>query len=367
MTRNVKLVVHAIWIAGLAFSVLALASNSGTGSSYQSLAQIVFACDIELIDEICVVNSDGTGFSQLTDIQSIFADMPDVDNPRASEPLINADGQIVFRCMADSYLELNGNLTRVPGGAQYLCLMNSDGSSFQMIDNVSAILRYNITDSGNVYYTCNDQPFVLNLCRFTIVNGEIKMFENEVPQTPYSNSSIFETNIAYECTFFEPDERLEICIFDAATGETIRLTNNITSDRDPILNEDGLVAYECLSELGRGFLCFASTDGATPVRVPDMRPWLHYSLNNAGQAAAECILDNLQGICFIDQGGQHVERIVDRTVHEELSALSDQGLVAFICNGQNLCSINSDGTGLQQLVDGIALSTTPGIKGIDIQ
>jgi hypothetical protein len=170
--------------------------------------QIAYSCNsawqgvLPSVDNLCVINADGSGQKQLTTLYW-----------KNSDPVINESGQIAFVC----YTPEPDNAP--PGAYTFeseICLVNFDNTLLK------------------------------------------RLTDNEL--TDWEPALNDKNQIVYECTVWDGATlKIEICMVDSVSEEFTRLTSNNTSDDAPTINNAGLIIYQC-GESGQSQICSIQPD-----------------------------------------------------------------------------------------------------------
>jgi len=320
--------------------------------SSTSIAQIAFQCRIgEGAINICLANSDGTGFMQVTQVEKFL------DN---AFPDINDSGHIVYSCR-EKPIEDN------------ICISMTDGRGSRQLTSDPGDARENrspsINDNGIVVYICTDfSPHDSELCMVDSGTGIIEQLTsvNDFRADPIINN---EGQIVYICSN-EDDGVHNVCALDLENREERQLTfassrfgNEDTAN--PSFNDQGLVAYDCADKDRNWNVCIVPFEGGEPVILTqDLHPdgAGSPSINNNNQIAYSCSTsESYSNICIINVDGS---RLLQLTTFEQefwpsWIRMNDSGLIVFDCpfeiaQGEDrICVINSDGSGLRQLLDDV--------------
>jgi hypothetical protein len=331
-----------------------LGYESASQSSNQ-IAQIAFQCADENANEnICLINSDGTGLLVLTD---------DTDGDSRTGnfvPKINSSGRIVYQCQDEAF---NRNI----------CAINSDRTELVQLTNLvlsnGASFRPAINESGRVAYQCdiNDAATRSDVCAIDGDGTDQRTLESGggLDKDPDINNS---DEIAFACGG-EPFV-VNICMINANGSVPIQLTftsnaMGIEEATDPSINDAGDIAYQCIDEHGSANICFIGAGGGETTQLTDAigtglgtLGFFEPSINNSGLIAFTCSDAGFNSnICIINLDGPEMMQItsVKEPQSNHSPDIDNDGQIVFACNENpvrsNVCIINSDGTGFIQLTE----------------
>lgn len=290
--------------------------------------QIVFMCSVNSDDEICVINSDRSGFRKIT------------NNPyiNYSHPIITEMGSVLFECdrlregrrlNICGYTEDQGLQTLAPQNVHELDRnLSSDGSDqlhFNCRENSAGICQVAFNQSGEfgdiqfrgsgksavanqtgtiVFLCLNSDNSVNELC--VQKNGESKLINLKISVNLPSQMSIDINNlgqIVFHC-IVGSEERTDICMINSDGSQFRLLTNNQWENQNPKLNDSGQVVFDCheatvsnLLDIRNREICAIRIDGSGyKILTERLLGGFAPSINNKGEVAYSCI-DTEPEIC----------------------------------------------------------------------
>ena len=340
-----------------------------TSPSGNNPAQYVFTKTIDVLgilaftdedsfgdDAIFIVNSDGTGLSQVTD--SATLGVTDLD-----EHDINSFGQIVYACE-------NLPVSPLGGDDDQLCVINADGTGDKVITgDPERAGGPRINDLGQIVYVCEDSGGNDQICKINFDGtGHKRLTSGGFNTDPEINNL---GQVAYICedSFATP----QICVINfSGTGKT-QLTNNINGFIDAEINDLGMIAFECLDNLGDDEICRINFTGGQTNRLTDSdccTDFFNPEVNQFGKIAFKCDFfgpppppsagsDPFQA-CVIrsDGSGFTVAPDTGDILFSILDIEYSGTLIASVCGNNTifeveLCVFDDQGTSFARIVSGL--------------
>ena len=373
--KNTKLILGGLLVVALVLAAIFVLPNFFSDSgNVQALNKIVYACGDDITSfNICAINTDGTEFVQLTNIEEDRSLDPNFTLTRFSNPHINGAAQVVFQCHGQGFMDIGDRRIMIPGGVGKVCASDLDGANFRELAESHFQIEPQINDAGQVYYHCrvnigSDQDFAEpGLCRIKHDGtDQVSLVED------FSYLSNFRVSgsgsLVYTC-YFEtadnPDGRGEICSIDPRTGNTRRLTNDLFDNQDPMITNGNRIYFYCDQFLVNG-VCSIDSNGQNRIKYENSDQ-SYWDVNNRNELVIHCNQPTFDEVCLLDVQGEEIARIPYEAEYEGHLKMNDAGVVAFVCNGKNLCVIDiNTGKFSQITTDGNVLAgTIPG--GISIR
>ena len=304
---------------------------SSLGSATPGGDLIAYTCfDGSGVEQICVINIDGTGQQQLT-----------FGTDDQNDPSINASGLIAYVC------DLGPNFG--------ICVINADGTGASIVTTSTNFLsNTSINDLGQIAYVCNDGSD-FEIC---VINsdgsGFMQLTSNST--SDFSPTVIHNGIVAYQC-----DD--EICVINIDGTGFMTLTSSPFLDVDPEMNSSNQIVYSCFQGAGASTseVCAINADGSgfqilTSAAGFDGAP----TINDFGQVVYACQSDELCRINF-DGSGQAGLAL---TGTANSASLSNSGLVAFRCDDgdEEICIVSLSGAGLLQLTNNTTDDQQPDLQ-----
>ena len=258
-----------------------------TSPSGANPAQFVFTKIIDILgilaftdedsfgdDAIYVVNSDGTGLSQVTD--SATLGITDLD-----EHDINSFGQIVYACE---------NLPTPPlgGDDDQLCVINADGTGDKVITgDPERASDPKINVQGQIIYICEDSGGADQICRINFDGTNYKRLTSGGFNTDPEINNLGQ--IAYICedSFATP----QICVMNFNGTGKAQLTSNADGFVDAEINDLGLISFSCLDSLFDEEICRIAFNGGSVAQLTDSdccTDFFNPEMNQFGKIAFNC-------------------------------------------------------------------------------
>jgi hypothetical protein len=322
--------------------------------------RIVYVCDEpDRTDQICVINTDGTGWRMLTNQDSVDLESNSDSMPYVafSNPTFNKSGDVVWSC--SNKLEIRSRT--------YLCHTKLDqpqGQSFVSEFWEGDAGRSKINEIGQILYQCGAL-----LC-FGELAGNTSEFDNSSTSDLIGDLND-SGDIVFTCSeltqsgseqFFVSD----VCLMDSKnlSGIPAKLTNappdGIVRYSAPSINNLGQVVFQCAVEQADetwdrnvclfipGAPIFSNLSANTPSATNSFAP----SFSAEHQVIFKCREadgDSEYNLCKINADGTEYfmfELPYSLSTNDSVSV--NNGKIVFDC-GREICLINDDGTEFRRL------------------
>lgn len=334
--------------------------NADSTQPLGPLNKVVYVCERDFGQQICIVDVDGRDQKQLTQIFSIPDEDPQLADNLNNHPDMNRAGQIAFTCTRNDTLNAGGQQVSLPSGG--ICVINADGTGFARITEEPLVQNLAIGEDGVVYYDCADELGRFTLCRISF-DGTSKTFllpdsqEGFTPDVNASGDVVF-TCVPQGAAILKAN--MEICAIDSDGNNFSQLTDDELINRMATINDAGIILYACDAPNESSYgLCKINADGSGLDHIIEnsLIP-TRSSLNNKNNYIYACLDPDAEPrhLCAQEMG-EIPHKIFGPA--NSAATINDADRIAYVCNEDEICVMNFEGAGKQQITEDAKAVGTP--------
>ena len=271
--------------------LIAGCDNADSTQPVGPLNKVVYVCERDFGQQICIVNVDGSEQIQLTQVFSVSDEDPQLADNLNDHPDMNRSGQIAYTCTRREMLDAGGQQVALPSGG--ICVIHADGTGFARITEEPLVQNLAIGEDGVVYYDCADELGRFTICKinFDGTSKSVLLPDAQEGFTPdvNANGDVVFTCVPQGAAILKAN--MEICGIKPDGSNFRQLTDDDLINRMATINDNDIVLYACDASNESSYgLCKINFDGSDLDHMIENSPIpTRSALNNKNNFIYACL------------------------------------------------------------------------------